>query len=310
MAGGRRLQAPFGTAGFAAAVWIICAQVVSAQAPHPTDVSGLAWIAADSFLVVHDAKVPEELDWPRLSIVRLPDSAGGPIWHALEPAWPPNADPSHDLESIARIPGSNTFILLESGDDGTAYRRMFIGELENATLRIRPVDSWPGTQFNVEAAEVIRVGASFYFLFAERAHGERGTWLMWTPLTPSESKIGRWDEIGRIFLPTIDPSGPDARPVSALAVDSSGRIYIASTQDSEVDSGPFRSVVWRIGGIHRTDGDQLRVALSDPPERLASIDGFKVESLAIRELEPGRVELFIGMDDEAYGGTIRPLSLH
>ena len=131
MAGGRRLQAPFGTAGFAAAVWIICAQVVSAQAPHPTDVSGLAWIAADSFLVVHDAKVPEELDWPRLSIVRLPDSAGGPIWHALEPAWPPNADPSHDLESIARIPGSNTFILLESGDDGTAYRRMFIGELEN-----------------------------------------------------------------------------------------------------------------------------------------------------------------------------------
>src|SRR5690606_14385550 len=32
--------------------------------------------------------------------------------------------------------------------------------------------------------------------------------------------------------------------------------------------------------------------------------------LAIRELEPGRVELFIGTDDEAYGGTIRPLSLH
>lgn len=291
-----------------ASLLITAVLVTGATAQHlsPADVSGMAWIAADSFLVAHDAKVPEEIDRPRLSIVQLPQSDSGPAWRLLDVSWPAGLDPTHDLESIAPVPGTNTYLILESGDDGTEFQRMFVGELTSDSMHVRPFASWRREQFNVEAAEIARIDSSLLFVFAERAHGEAGTWLTWAPLNVDAPAIGASE---RVFLPTIEPAGPDARPIAALTIDSSGRLYAASTMDPDADSGPFRSVVWRIGELTQAHSGAFRISLSDPPERLATIDGYKVESLAVREIVRGRVEVFIGTDDEHYGGTIRPLPL-
>ena len=109
----------------------------------------------------------------------------------------------------------------------------------------------------------------------------------------------------QIDWPAIDPLGPRARAVSALTLDAAGRIYLASTLDPG-EHGPFRSVVWRIGVLTAgTDGrPQVRLG---PAERIATLDGCKVESLALRLLPDGGAQLFAGTDDEHYGGILRPL---
>ena len=50
------------------------------------------------------------------------------------------------------------------------------------------------------------------------------------------------------------------------------------------------------------------VALDPEPSLLGTVDGLKVESVALRELD-GQTQLFIGTDDENYGGTLRRLPL-
>jgi hypothetical protein len=47
-----------------------------------------------------------------------------------------------------------------------------------------------------------------------------------------------------------------------------------------------------------------RVSLD--PRLLAIVDGFKPESIASSGVSGG-IELFVGTDDENYGGTLRPL---
>lgn len=69
--------------------------------------------------------------------------------------------------------------------------------------------------------------------------------------------------------------------------------------------GAFREVVYR--GVDPVGADgQPQVDLS-APARLATLDGLKVESLAVRESRQRGSQLFIGTDDENYGGILRPL---
>ena len=109
----------------------------------------------------------------------------------------------------------------------------------------------------------------------------------------------------RIEETAIEPLGPRARAVSVLTLDAGGRIYLASTLDPG-EHGPFRSVVWRIGVLTAgTDGrPQERLGAA---ERIATLDGCKVESLAVRPTPEGNEQLFVGTDDERYGGILRPL---
>ena len=83
-------------------------------------------------------------------------------------------------------------------------------------------------------------------------------------------------------------------------------IYIVSAYDSGNDGGPFRSVVWQIGTIS-DDIQGNPVVNLGVNFRLASLDGLKVESIAIREVPGGKKEVYVGTDDEHYGGILRLL---
>lgn len=268
------------------------------------DLSGLAWIEDDLFLGVHDAKRNEEkAGWPRISLVRLPRSElEGVTWQSLDVQFPGPDGPSSDLESATRIPGSDAFLLAESGQEGESASRLFLARYARGRLTLE-AHPWPVPVTNVEAIAVCRVGQHLVFIYAERADSLPATRLGWATLTQSPLSFGAFREI---TYQGIDPIGPGARPVVAMDVDSEGFLYIVSAYDSGNDDGPFRSVVWRIGKVTADGGGNPRVELGEA-ERLASLDGLKVESIAVIEPDEGGRRIYIGTDDEHYGGILRLL---
>jgi hypothetical protein len=270
--------------------------------PRP-DLSGLAWLGGDRFLAVHDAKNPDELDRPRLSILRLPDSPAGIEATEVDVEWPDPKGESNDLESADRIPGTNRVLFAESGDDGGDFQRIFLAEHSDDGLEIVSFARWPRPVQNVEGMAVGRVGEDLVLLYAERAQGEPSTEIEWAPLRLDPLQFGR---LRSVTYTSPEPRGPQARPVSALTIDSAGSIYAASAFDPDRDEGPFESFVWRIGELSAGAGGQPEVTLEDEPELLGEVAGFKVEGVAVRETGD-RAVVFVGTDDENYGGQLRPL---
>lgn len=299
------------SAGFLALGLSLLAGTVGAavaQERRP-DVSGMAWISDSVLLAVHDAKNPDELDWPRVSLLRLPRSSDGVAWQPVELAWPAPLGASSDLESVARIPGTSLALLAESGEEVVGdrqHRRLFLVAWCEGKLELRAVAPWPGPVVNVEGVAVARVGDGLVFIYAERAQGAPATALRWAPLTLDPLGFGAFREIA---LPAPAAVAPRARPVSALEVDGAGRLYVATATDPDDDNGPFRSAIWRVGRIAPAPdaAPGAAIILEGAPERLATLDGLKVEAIAVRDLPDGGVEIVIGTDDENYGGLVRLL---
>ena len=271
------------------------------------DLSGLAWLGDDRFLAVHDAKYPDEADWPRVSLIRLTGGAEGLEWQPISVPW--GDTPSDDLESAARIPGGGDrprVLLVESTEkqaERPFARRIYVAEVDGESIAIVDRTTWPVPTVNVEGAAVADVGGKLLFVYAERAHGQASTEIRFAELKLDPLAFGAFRSAGSFASP--GPTGPTARPVSALEVDEAGTLYAASAEDPDDDNGPFRSAVYRIGRVVADGGG--KVGLDAEPVLLGIFDGLKVESLAARERDDGTVELWAGVDDENYGGTMRPL---
>lgn len=268
----------------------------SGDRPQLPGLSGLAWIADDTFLAVHDVK--DGSKDPRVSTLRLPASGNELIdWKSIE--WPSPQDLSIDLESVARIPDkSSLFLLVES------KRRIFLAEYqEPQQLKLIESIAWPAKVENVEGTAVAKVGEHLIFIYAERAKGELETDIHWADIELEPLKIGEFRKV-RLKFTESQLKGLN-RPVSAMEVNNSGTLYVASSYDPG-NKGPFRSVLWKVGHIQEADG-KSQVVLDSTPELLATFDGFKVESVAVRQ-EKG-LEIFVGTDDEYYGGTLRQVPL-
>lgn len=269
------------------------------------DLSGLAWMEGDTFLAVHDAKNPEENDRVRASLLWLPRSLEGITWTPLKLDWPPPLGLSSDLESIARIPGAQSYLLIESGEgihEGRRYRRVFLLDIIDREPVIRAVAELPESVKNIEGAAVARFKDALVFIYSERAEALRSTDIFYAPLSLEPLGLG---PVRKVPFRPHDFTGPGIRLVSAIEIDSRGRVYIASAFDPGDDNGPFTSVIRRIGQLSLDRSGRVRLSLSPRPGRLATLNGFKVESLALREQPGGSLEIFAGMDDENYGGTVR-----
>ena len=309
-----KMKAPL-VAALAALALAGCAASGHQAQPKPPapllDLSGLAWLGGDRFLAVHDAKTPKEDALPRVSILTLPASLDGIRRIDATPAFPERN--SSDLEAVAAIPGTNKLLLAESGDDAGPFDRIFLAEVRGHAVKVLDTVRWRDftAYHNIEAVAVAAAdGGLPVLLWAERNSGQDATELHWVRLSVEPFRIEGPVASVRFRLPA---SGRDARgaalynrAIVALDTDGDGRIYAASTLDPEgvaadPDNGPFRSIVYRIG---RLGGG--RVVLDATPEVLAVLDGLKVESVTVRERD-GRPEVFIGTDDENYGGILRPL---
>ena len=270
------------------------------------DLSGLAYAGNGRFLAVHDAKNPGELDRPRVSLLKLPQDIRGILYKPLDINW--NGMDSSDLESAARIPGTNRYLLVESGSGDPQFRRIFRARLAGPQLQIERAVFWPVTVTNVEATAVARVHNTFYFLYAERADNAPATDLRWAPFNPVNMQFGAFQSVS---LTNPDPQNT-VRAVVGLDVDRFGRLYTVASFDPETaglpgdpDFGPFRGSIWRVGRIRRVQG-QATILLAPTPTRIATIDGFKPESVAIA-CDGQQQTIYVGTDDENYGGTLRPM---
>ncbi|HEY7543549.1 MAG TPA: hypothetical protein VID27_01640, partial [Blastocatellia bacterium] len=262
-------------------------------------ISGLAWIDGDRFLAIHDAKNPSGNQRPRISIVHLPQSRDGITWEHVDLEWPPPLGPSNDLESIARIPGTRSFLLVESGNrskDKPRFRRIFNVEFQNDQLKMVSFGELPESVENVEGSAVARIGDHLVFIFAERAEDQPFTDINWADLQLQPLKLG---EIHHVRFRPQGFTGLHWRPVSSIEIDNQGRLYVASSFDPG-DIGPFRSVIRRIGLVRADGAGRISVALYPKPELLARIDGLKIEGITFREKEDGSCELFGGTDDETF----------
>jgi len=272
------------------------------------DLSGMAWLGKDTFLAVHDAKNPDELDRPRVSLLKLPSDLDGLLWLPLTiDDWPDDA--SNDLESVARIPGTNQVLLVESGDnDDPVFQRIFRARVRGTRLSIEAVAPWPVDVYNVEASAVARNGNTFVFLYAERAESSPATKIRWAVFDPVTLTFGKFHAV---TFRNPDPQRTN-RPVVAMDVDRNGEIYTAAAFDAEAaglpdpDNGPFASSVWLVGKVNYGRRGP-KVVLFDAPKRMATLDGLKVESVSVRKQHGERPELFVGLDDENYGATVRRL---
>ncbi len=269
------------------------------------DLSGMAWVEEDLFVGVHDGKQnPEQQDWPRVSLIRLPKSElQGVVWRPVDLEFPGPEGRSSDLESVCRIPGGKAFLFAESGQEGEHDRRIFHAVYDKGALRIKSHIAWQVKIENVEATAAWGSGDRMVFVYAERADSLPSTKLRWAPLSLDPLRIGRFEET---TYNAVDPVGKGSRPIVALEIDSEGYIYSVSAQDSGTDDGPYRSVVWRIGKMVLDGDGNPRVALGDE-KKLAVLDGLKVESVAVRESGKSGKQIYIGTDDEHYGGIIRLL---
>jgi len=278
------------------------------QATTLPGISGLAPLGPGMALAVHDATSPDEDDRPRASVMTLTDSPAGVTWQPLRFEWPGDAGPASDLESASGIPGSSLVLLGESGDDGSGFGRLFLVDIDIAaaagpTATIAGVTEWPKPVFNVEAIAVGEAGGELVLVYAERAQGEPVTTIEAAPLTLDPFEIG--EPVGVEFTSPAVLSQND-RPVSAMEIGSAGIIHVASAYDTGDGAGPFSGSVWAIGALVGGD-DGPRVELMPDPAIVAFADGFKIESLAVLERADGSTALFLGTDDEDYGGVLRPL---
>lgn len=276
------------------------------------DLSGMVWLKGDWFLAVHDSKNPGELDRPRVSLLKLPQDLEGLLWQPLTVQhWPGGA--SNDLESAARIPGTQDVLLLESGDNGdNRFRRIFLARIDAPRLKIMASTPWPVSIYNVEASAVTRVGNGFVFLYAERAELKPETRIRWATFDPDTLTFG---DFHSVTLSNPDPVRTN-RPVVAMDIGHQGEIYIASAFDPEAeklpnpDNGPFASSVWLVGKIQHDSEGVPTVTLLKTPRHQATLEGLKVESVSLREIPGKATDLFIGLDDENYGATMRLLPPH
>lgn len=274
------------------------------------DLSGLAWLGEDRFLLVHDAKNPDELDRVRVSFLKTPASLEGMMWAPLEVEFPDGA--SSDFESASKVPESDFVLLAESNDDAGDYRRIFLAKVDDVSVTIEDTVPWTdfSDAFNVEATAVAKTDAGYLFLWAERSSGKQETAIQWSELTLDPFSIGQ--PLGSVpfTLPAdfVDSEGNPlySRPIVGMDIDSGGNVFIVTAYDPEgtvqnPDNGPFRSAVLQIGKVYAGN-----VTLDETPKLLATVDGFKIESVSVTE-SGNDTWLFVGTDDENYGGTLRRL---
>jgi hypothetical protein len=272
------------------------------------DFSGLQWVDANRFLAVHDAKNPKELDgFARVSLIWLPDNHKGIRRKTLSVEWPGPMGPSSDLESISRIPGTNRFLLVESGStsiEKKPARRVFHTEMRGDDLIMLGFFELPEV-VNIEGTAVAETADGVIFIWAERADDQPSSTISWAKLDLEKLSLG---QINQVTYRPAGFTGKHWRPVSALEIDSNGVIYAASAYDTDDDAGPFNSVVWRIGRVDTKAGGSKALVLDASPRLIARVDGVKIESLSVVE-QTGTYELFYGFDDENYGGGIRRILL-
>jgi len=281
--------------------------------------SGMEQLSDTSYIVVYDIKSHKE--GVRLGYVKLTNESIDVLPIEVD-SWGEEGLAS-DLESICAIPGKrNEFLIAESGNWQGKLGRIFHIQIDITTLKAKVLGTmkFPLLDWNDFDLEGDQYEAMHCLAYTENERillmGERGGSLV-NPL--GILRWGIWDMKNNTL--TMEGEGLNGlkfnapgnwsnekfkRSITDMHVDHKGIIW-ASASEEKGDSGPFYSVIYKLGEIIQNDYTKP-VTIFDRLSVAKEIIGFKIEALSGPD---NKIDctLTFGTEDEIYGGVWRPINI-
>jgi hypothetical protein len=296
--------------------------------PGLPGISGMVKVAANQYLVIHDAKGPRGA---RLGIIYV--QADGAWYQEIGiPNWPSNEPLPNDLEGICAIPNRpGEYLIVESGfylghfgrvikigyEEGAPLSATYLGSFQ--PLPPPPKDASTPKPKQIEGIAVVAHEEGMTVLLLGLRGGKEKPddpeddvvpgQLIWGALTDIDTPNPKFTQSGTATLsykPIADRGAVDLYVLSKTS--NSWDIYSVATSDPG-DLGPFRSAVYSAGTltINRTKISFL----SRKTKKIVhwDFDGLKVEAIAApAEIFKETSGLSIATDDELYNSVWRPIS--
>lgn len=252
-------------------------------------ISGITAIDEEHFLVVHDRKKPHD---PRLSILNW-KKGGKPFYTRLE--WCDNDNFPVDLEAITAIPNhKNEYLLLES--KGKVTRIQFSDP--NLCKVTAQFDLPTATaKSNMEGLALHCFTEDCLLAWGERGDDKTPAVLSWAQFDIKENQLNTTDVKSFEFKAPYPQA--NLRSISELAIDNSGKVWVASSSDPG-DEGPFQSALYHLGGFTQAKNQIEWKAMKEiKPFARYETDNVKIEGLVFT---PKGV--IMGAENENLGGKI------
>lgn len=260
------------------------------------DLSGIAALSTNRFVVVHDSKVDfHPAERPRLGIIT--PAMDGLRYAPVQLGWP---EAPNDVEAICSVPGANNeYLIAESGYYETnRFGRIFRVRIDSDNLSARLLQTWqwPQGTVDIEGIALVRSGGDFTLL------GGRRDGVLYTSRLNLDGKDETLRFASTNQLPARFPK--DWRPISDLCLDGNQLFAAAAFEGLEkgpaLGIGPFDSAIYLLATVHPSGRIEFVPSAKSPA---ANINAFKVEALCRTDLSGAFFA--VATDDEGLGGTWR-----
>ncbi|MCA9731669.1 hypothetical protein KC799_06050 [candidate division KSB1 bacterium] len=303
-------------------VWLFSCSKTPNQPAAINGFSGMANIDSTRFLAVHDEKNYQ--NGPRVSVIITKKDSNITVLPVEIKDWRHAEGRSSDLEAVCSIPGrTGEFLLVESGHWDGKFGRMFhiklnlskqpyqatvLGVFELPEFDAKGPGDVEGDE--IEGAECVALnGDSVLVLLGERGGSSvYPTGLLRWVVADLGSDSLLWTEAGKkgktVEAPGVWQNPSKNRDIAALHLDTNNILWASATEDPG-DSGPFNTVLYRIGTVTADITNPIQLDSQFTVAR--SISGFKTEALAGPTTKVKGSTFSIGTEDEIYGGVWRPI---
>ena len=282
----------------------------------------MAQIDALHYLAVHDDLSFET--GPRISVIEVVTDQNVTVTPTRPKKWQHEDGRSSDLEGVCSLPTrEGEFLLIEAGHWEGEYGRMFHVQvnIKSKPFQIKILHVYELDEFNAKgrndpdgdeiegiACATRKDGKTLVIL------GERGGssvyptgLLRWVVVDLNSHSRLQWTAASRagkaVNAPGSWNNSRENRDISALYLDTENILWAAAAEDLS-DSGPFRSIVFKVATVDAEDSDPIKLAT--PYSVLRTVDGFKIEALAAGTSVLNGSIFAIGSDHPVYIGHGTP----
>ena len=281
--------------------------------------SGMEQISDTSYIVVYDLKSHKK--GVRLGYVNLTDESITVLPIEVD-SWGEEGL-SSDLEGICAIPGrDNEFLIIESGNWQGKLGRIFHIQtnINSLTAKVLGSVKFPLLSKNDFDLEGDQYEAIHFLAYTENERililGERGgsivnplgilRWGIWDIKNNTLTIEGEGLKGIKFDAPGNWSNNQLKRSITDMHVDHNDIIW-ASASEEKGDTGPFYSVIYKLGKINPKNYKNP-ITIFDELSIGKEIFGFKIEALSGPKNNID-CTLTFGTEDEIYGGVWRPINI-
>ncbi len=281
--------------------------------------SGMEQLNDSTYLVVYDFKIFEA--GVRLGLVILTEETIDV--HPIKIDHWDEEGISSDLESVCAVPGkADEFLVAESGNWQGERGRVFHIQLDITTMKAKVLGTLklPMLHRNDRGLRGDQYEAIHCLPYSQNERiiilGERGgsehsptgilRWGLWDMEHNTLNIKGDGLQGIKVNAPGNWTNDLLKRSISDMYIDPEGIIWASAAEDPG-DTGPFYSVIYKLGNINPMD-QHNPITVLDQFTIGKEILGFKIEALSGPKRGIHCTHIF-GTEDEIYGGVMRPINI-